>query len=127
MSQQYAWTSSPTSIYMYYYLCGHSTRNPKMGRMMNLAGLLGWSPLSMVSPWSSLSLTTALLVQLKNARPGSSCVLLTTLEEDPQIQWINARKELDTTVDTSNCGPVPESGRESPKEVWGEGKQHTGK
>src|ERR1022692_700865 len=25
MSQQYAWTSSPTSIYMYYYLCGHST------------------------------------------------------------------------------------------------------
>src|ERR1039458_1215386 len=25
MSQQYARTSSPTSIYMYYYLCGHST------------------------------------------------------------------------------------------------------
>jgi hypothetical protein len=26
MSQQYARTSSPTSIYLYYYLCGHSTR-----------------------------------------------------------------------------------------------------
>ena len=33
MSQQYAWTSSPPSIYMYYYLCGRSTNRREQQRL----------------------------------------------------------------------------------------------
>jgi hypothetical protein len=83
--------------------------------MMNLAWLLGWLPFSMKSPWRSLPVPLLLSVQLEECAPERFLRFTSHLRKTLQniLRQQPPENELDITVDTSNCGWVPQAGTRS--------------
>ena len=82
--------------------------------MTNLAGFLSSLLLSMAAPWRYLADTPCLSRSTKRTRAGAVLALyfppLKPLKHDASTPFEN---ELDTPVDTSNCGSVPDHLRDS--------------